>query len=761
MVNYTYYGKKSLNDGRVYKKLSNTIFRMHWAYPQKPKAFKGENCQFEKVGAKDIIIDVDDEDNVNNALAITITTVEYLTEKFNVKCNVWYSGKKGFHISIPFKECIELATYDVDKKSRIVGAYKELLDELEKSIDNAKYDATLQEVTRPIQQPNKIKDKKEKGRGYKICIGENTNIEKDLEKIKKHSKENKDIIEPIQDIADEQDKFIEHLKTLENRYDAWSKLEFEVSVEDVDKESNYTLDKEQLKEYTTTALVNKVHSIHKERHDIIGLIGWCCIDYLNKEQAKVILKQLQDNPTVNGTSNLENSFWDAYTTGSNGLGALYKKLELDADIKDDAEKKTRWKLFKDFKTYLKTYKRKNENKKITDNYNAFNLLLDEYDNDIVNLFDEELINYRNNSKVLFDGIIYSLATALGLDGQFLDLNAPAGEGKTTFKDVLFSLITNGEEIGSITKAVFYRLDADYFNRKVVYLNDTGLESSEEKEISLEVKRKIRELVTDKKSKRMIADKKDETGIVKLYKEVDATSLINTELYSEKKQFKLGSQISSVTETLDIEPLSYDDWKKVDYDMQFPENKKKVENFKQMHRGYYQALINNYKDSILEMNIYDKITNENNQTRTNQRIIAYYKSYCCYFGLNPNEVENTTKFKEFYVTSTLNKIETDVFNEISKFMQPVDISKVSSYSDYQLNRIPKKKNLSYINSFDNPIYFFSVDNIKSYIQAFRKERRLSEYKDNLSEILAQLEKYGELNAIYQHGEKKLYYIPKEE
>ena len=363
--------------------------------------------------------------------------------------------------------------------------------------------------------------------------------------------------------------------------------------------------------------------------------------------------------------------------------------------------------------------------------------------------------------MLFDGIIYSLATALGLDGQFLDLNAPAGEGKTTFKDVLFSLITNGEEIGSITKAVFYRLDADYFNRKVVYLNDTGLESSEEKEISLEVKRKIRELVTDKKSKRMIADKKDETGIVKLYKEVDATSLINTELYSEKKQFKLGSQISSVTETLDIEPLSYDDWKKVDYAMQFPENKKKVENFKQMHRGYYQALINNYKDSILEMDIYDKITNENNQTRTNQRIIAYYKSYCCYFGLNPNEVENTTKFKEFYVTSTLNKIETDVFNEISRFMQPVDISKVSSYSDYQLNRIPKKKNLSYINSFDNPIYFFSVDNIKSYIQAFRKERRLSEYKDNLSEILAQLEKYGELNAIYQHGEKKLYYIPKEE
>ena len=751
MVNYSYYGRFRVNESKIYKKIDLTTFRSMWAFPNKPKDWKGANCQFEKVGAEDIIIDID-ADNLNDALDIMLATVDYLTEKYNLKCNIWYSGKKGFHIAIPFKECIELTTYDIGKTARIVGAYESLLDELSEAIKNAEYDYSLNQVTRIIQQPNKNKNKKDKDRGYKICIGENTNIKTDLEKIKQYSKENENIIEPIQDIGNEQDKFIEHLKTLEKNYDLWSKIELEVS---------FDTDKDVITNYSIQPLLNKLYSIMHKRHDIVGLIAWCCIDYLNKEQAKIILSELEANKLINGTDNLENSFWNAYTTGSNGLGALYNKLELKTDLKDKKEKDARNKLFFDFKDYLEYYKGKNENKKITDNYNAFNLMLDEYDNDIVNLFDEELINYRNNSKVLFDGIIYSLATALGLDGQFLDLNAPAGEGKTTFKDVLFSLITNGEEIGSITKAVFYRLDADYFNRKVVYLNDTGLESSEEKEISLEVKRKIRELVTDKKSKRMIADKKDETGIVKLYKEVDATSLINTELYSEKKQFKLGSQISSVTETLDIEPLSYDDWKKVDYAMQFPENKKKVENFKQMHRGYYQALINNYKDSILEMNIYDKITNENNQTRTNQRIIAYYKSYCCYFGLNPNEVENTTKFKEFYVTSTLNKIETDVFNEISKFMQPVDISKVSSYSDYQLNRIPKKKNLSYINSFDNPIYFFSVDNIKSYIQAFRKERRLSEYKDNLSEILAQLEKYGELNAIYQHGEKKLYYIPKEE
>lgn len=754
MQDYNYYGRNEIESKQMSKNTNNTVFSSHWAFPSKPKDWKGANCQFETVGAEYIVIDIDDEDNINNALEVVQKTAEYLTKKYNIKCNVWYSGKKGFHIEIPFKECIELSTFDIGKASRIVGAYAKLLAELKREIRADCYDDTLNQVTRIIQQPNKRKNK-EKGRGYKICIGNNTDIETDLEKIKKHSKENDNIHKPIQEINNEQDNFIKHLNALTAIYDSWSKLELEAeAIPEIDKEKINS-------DYSINELVNKLHSIHKERHNIIGLIGFCCVDYLNKEQAEVILKQLQDNPTVNGSENLTNSFWEAYTTGSNGLGALYTKLELKTDLKDDKEKKTRWRLFKEFEAYLEFYKTKNENKRTTENYNAFKSLLSEYDNDIVEVFDEKLINYVNNSKVLFDAVIYSLTTALGLDGQFMDLNAPAGEGKTTFKDVLFSLITNGEEIGSITKAVFYRLDADYFNRKVVYLNDTGLESSEEKEISLAVKRKIRELVTDKKSKRMIADKKDDTGIVKLYKEVDATSLINTELYSEKKQFKLGSQISSVTETLDIEPLSYKDWKTVDYKMQFPENKRKVENFKQMHRSYYQTLINNYKDNILDMEIYDKITNENNQTRTNQRIIAYYKSYCCYFDLNPNEMENTEKFKEFYITSTLNKIESDVYKEISKFMQPVDIANVSSYSDYQLNRIPKKEGLSYTNSYDNNIYFFSVDNIKSYIQAFRKERRLSEYKDNLSDILAQLEKYGKLNAIYQHGEKKLYYIPKEE
>ena len=492
MTNYIYYGKKNLNDGRVYKKLSSTIYRMHWAYPTKPKDFKGENCQFETVGVKDIIIDIDDEDDVNNALEVTVATVEYLTEKFNIKCNVWYSGKKGFHISIPFKECIELNTYDVNKKSRIVGAYKEVLDELEKSVDNAKYDDTLQQVTRAIQQPNKKKNK-EKGRGYKICIGTNTDIGTNLDKIKKHSKENKNIHEPIQDINNEQDKFIEHLKILENRYDSWSKLEFEVSVEDVNKESNYKLDKEQLKDYTTTELVNKLYSISKDkkRHEIIGLIGWCCIDYLNKEQAEVILKQLQDNPTVNGSENLTNSFWDAYTTGSNGLGALYTKLELKTDIKDDKEKKERQRLFNEFKEYLEFYKTKNENKKTTDNYNAFKILLDEYENDIVSLFDDKLNLYRSNSRGLFKGIIYSLSSTLGLSSQIVNINAPSGAGKTKFIKVLSHMVPNFLDKGGSTAKSLYREDDYIFDLISAYLGDWGLITDDsEKEAIIKIVREI-------------------------------------------------------------------------------------------------------------------------------------------------------------------------------------------------------------------------------------------------------------------------------
>ena len=82
MVNYVYYGRFKVKESKIYKKIDLTTFRSMWAFPNKPKDWKGANCQFEKVGAEDIIIDID-ADNLNDALDIMLATVDYLTEKYN------------------------------------------------------------------------------------------------------------------------------------------------------------------------------------------------------------------------------------------------------------------------------------------------------------------------------------------------------------------------------------------------------------------------------------------------------------------------------------------------------------------------------------------------------------------------------------------------------------------------------------------------------------------------------------------------------
>lgn len=365
-----YYGKKALNNAKVYEDTTNTIFRTMWAFPSAPKSFKGKDCDFEKVGAQCIIIDIDDDSNVHNALTIAIDTVEYLIKKYDIECSVWFSGKKGFHIAIPFHEFIELDTRDIGKASRVVTAYENLLQELEKNIDDAVFDHTLQQVTRVIQQPNKHKDKQDKERGYKICIGNNTTIEMNIDTIRAFSKQNQNIYSPIIDASNNQ--FIDHLhalNTLKNNAPTHNS-------------------------FSIVPLAEKLYKIHGERHtQVIGAIAWCCVDYLTHDEAEEFLKQLQSIPIINESSNLENSFWEAYDNGNNGLGNLYTLLELDTNT---TEKHERQKLFNDFKQYLESKNPNAQHQQVgaitINDINIQCILIED--------FDTKLLKYES----IFDGI---------------------------------------------------------------------------------------------------------------------------------------------------------------------------------------------------------------------------------------------------------------------------------------------------------------------------------------------------------------------
>jgi hypothetical protein len=412
-------------------------------------------------------------------------------------------------------------------------------------------------------------------------------------------------------------------------------------------------------------------------------------------------------------------------------------------------------------------------------YDKFKKLLKQYNNNLPKIIKDYVLDYINNERVLSVQIILALMTGLGLDGSIMDINAPAGSGKTENKKALFRLIPNGKDLGKITPAALYKLTGDDYNKYIIYTNDNGLEQGEAKEVSAVVKGILRELATDKIIKRVICSPgghSTEEYIV----EVDALSLIITELHTVGDTFQMGRQMERVTVRLDINPISVPDYKKIVKIMQKPENKQKVEDFCSMHRNYMTYLIENADtEVIIPDEVLDAIIKYFNPVDVTEykRLISLYRTYCIYFDYDVTDVSHVRVFSEFLnILNKVGKYEQLLFDHIKKYVTPLgEDDQPSSINDLKTNyddeeikgyhkfRLTRKRNQeddgSYKNIDDNPIYFFTVQDVKN-CHIYNKGRPLHEYKDMAGDFLQRLRNAGLIEYINTKGEERLYYIPKE-
>lgn len=487
--------------------------------------------------------------------------------------------------------------------------------------------------------------------------------------------------------------------------------------------------------------------------------------YINKESTGVKLFQA---PKKLGMLKLKKDM--SFNTGDKKdlIKQIIKQEDIDEDKVKDAfniteerlllrpEPTTEYKPKEDYNIPKVNY--------IEENIQEFQTLLKTYDNDIIKLYDNNILDYKNNSENLFYGVLYSLSTGLGLSSQQININDDAGKGKTKYKQELFNIIPNGYDIGSLSEKALYYISDSTINKMVIYCNDKGLETEKQQEETQVVRGMIREAITDNRIIRQKVNN-DKDGIDTLITEIDAITLINTELHT-KEGYKTGEQFTSVTEIININPLSYDEYLDIQLLIQDPENITKTSHFKELHKQYCQYLIDNYTEPLLTKATFRGITDSNYTHRENTRRIAYYKTYCHYFNYDVNDMHSIKKWNEFYKHYDLPNNVLLTFEVLSRYFTPVDLNTIDTnqYYEHQLTQTPiQNSDGFYVNKKTTKVlHFFTVDNIKSYLNPLKlKNGKLYHYRDNMNDILQQLVKHGYLSEISTGETRKLYYIPKED
>ena len=209
-INRFYTSLKDIKGSRFREKEAGkrkgSVFEHAWTFKERFSG-RGKNTEFHNFTIKTnriiLDIDVDNDDlglneKLEQAKEDTLKIIEYLKENHNLKTyEIWYSGKKGFHILIPFGEYFITTPYLIDGKSRakhIVLEYANLLKELRENLGIKSLDSAIGEIKRIIQLSNVKKDENDKDRGYKICVDIENNS---IDEIREASKVNKNLSKPL------------------------------------------------------------------------------------------------------------------------------------------------------------------------------------------------------------------------------------------------------------------------------------------------------------------------------------------------------------------------------------------------------------------------------------------------------------------------------------------------------------------------------------------------------------------------------------
>lgn len=699
-------------------------FKLLWDFKEPYKTRLSKELNNLTPLTSSILFDID-SDSLADGMESIEKISSYLYDKYNAIGDVYYSGKKGYHLVYNFKEPFNFTSISTDNKANIIKEYALMLDEIKSNI-GITLDESLQEVTRLIQLPN-IKKDNEDGRGFKILIGNTSKYCKDIDSIKQASAVNKNIGEPAN--CDNDGLYL-HLSALsEKQYQNQSELP--------------TSDKENHQKIDDDLLYAKVFNDMKVgRHKRIGLLGAGLNGYVDRDELESIYQELADNTDIEGSTNAKRSFYDAFDKDRKpySLGALYNFYN---DNKMD-------------KTNLNNLSNYLTDRIVDKDYDKFNALLESYNDDWSKMLKDELFDYVDNTENVFKGIINCLMSLYGYGSRFVPVNAGSEVGKSEFIKTIKKLMPDFINLGKASPASVRRQGKYKFDKKIVYIGDRGLSGqTEQSKIDFQGLQEVfGELITDKEFTRplVVGD-----TVMEFNLKSNGVCVFYTQPYTNLKQYGAGDQYSTRSTYITINPV--EDGLSI-----FLQDENKENKFYDIHKNYIRYILKH----PIEVNISNDIKTQlwyasKDRLRTAKYLLALFKAYCQYMQIgNPLTKDAISFLKIFKPKYEVTDIEYEIYRKLYKNLTPIDPNAIEDYYWYDRNgNIEIDKNSMLVQIKDRKEKsFFTAKQIKTYFKSdFRMNKNLKDTLDNIPEILNNLYNADYISRVeWQYNNQNVYYIP---
>ena len=389
-------------------------------------------------------------------------------------------------------------------------------------------------------------------------------------------------------------------------------------------------------------------------------------------------------------------------------------------------------------------------------YDTFNDLMQNNDNDWYQLLDEKLYDYVDNTNNIFNGIIHSLMALFGYGSRFIVVNGGAEVGKSEYVTTIKKLMPRFKNMGSSTPASIRRQSEYAFNKKIVYLGDKGLKgSSQSAEDEFEGLYEVfGGLVTDKEFVRdiVVGDKVMEFNL-----KSDGICVFYTEPYTNLRKFGAGDQYTTRSTGITVNPV--EDGLSV-----FLQDDTKPNEFYNIHRNYIKHILNH----PIEVKISDDVKTElwyasRDGLRTAKYLLGLFKAYCQYLQIgNPLTTDVNEFLKVFKPKLEVTDIEYEIYRKLYKNLTPIDSEDIEDYYWYDRNgNIEIDKDSMLLQSRDRKEKsFFSAKQIKTYFkQDFKRNKNLKDTLDQVPDILNNLFNAGYIDKVeWQYNGQNVYYIP---
>ena len=324
-----------------------------------------------------------------------------------------------------------------------------------------------------------------------------------------------------------------------------------------------------------------------------------------------------------------------------------------------------------------------------------------------------------------------------MQSQIINVNGEAGGGKTEYVNTINDLMPNMEKIGDISEAVLRRSDKFEYHRKIVYMGDMGLNNDLENLLS--VLGTFGALITDKDYTSKRISKSDNIMKFDLYS--DGLTVFLTKPYMNMTPYKMGEQLKRRTKNILVNTLTEDQ------ELQILLNDDDNKNFKNIHKNYIGYLLQNYERLTFQEDLIKHIHKHSDNLAAAKENMKYFETYCIYRKVDPT-IENYDSYRQIFKNHYINPIELEWLKMLLKWFNPqVTVDGM----EIQKNMISQTKDKGYK-------VFFTVKTIKTYIPNWKRNKKLLNSIDELSDILINLFNADYLGQIKQTDySENVYYI----